>query len=298
VKNAVAQAYCIALISEKNLKMIADSREVMAKMLGDTKQLNENGFVEIQDVEQLQLNLNNLDIRRIDAEQQVALTKDVLKFSMGMPLDQTMQLTDNIDALANDNSLELLNVAFDAGTNIDIQVAKEGMSMRALNVKAEKSKLLPTAAAFYNLQTQAQRDEFNFHDTKMPWFPIQLWGVQLSVPIFSGLSKSKNIEIAKVQLQQTSDMVNYSMQAKQLEYNKASGSYRTAFETFQSSKASLDLSDRILTKTRIKYAEGMSTSFEIAQIQSQNIASQGQYIGAMMNLMTARIALLKSLNQL
>lgn len=298
IKNAVAQSYCIALISEKNLKMINDTREIMSKLLADTKQLNDNGFVEVQDVEQLQLNLNNLDIRRIDAEQQVALTKDVLKFTMGMALDQTILLTDNIDTMANENSLELLNTAFDAGSNIDIQLAKEGMRMRALNLKAEKSKVLPTAAAFYNLQAQAQRDEFNFHDTSLPWFPIQLWGVQVSVPIFSGLSKSKNIEIAKVQLQQTTDMVNNAMQAKQLEYNKASGTYRTAFETFQSSKASLDLSDRILTKTRIKYTEGISSSFEIANIQSQNIAAQGQYIGAMMNLMNARIALLKSLNQL
>ena len=298
IKNAVAQAYCIALISEKNLQMIVASREVMAKMLSDTKQLNDNGFVEIQDVEQLQLNLNNLDIRRIDAEQQVLLTKDVLKFSMGMPLDQAIVLSENLEEMANANSLELLNTVFDPMSNIDIQVAKEGMHMRALNVKAEKSKLLPTAAAFYNMQTQAQRNEFNFQDTNEPWFPIQLWGLQLSVPIFSGFSKSKNIEIAKVQLQQTTDMVSYSIQAKQLEYNKASGSYRTAFETFQSSKASLDLSERILTKTRIKYNEGMSSSFEIANIQSQNIAAQGQYIVAMMNLMNARIALLKSLNQL
>lgn len=298
IKNAVAQAYCIALISEKNLKMMNESREILAKMLADSKQLNENGFVEIQDVEQLQLNLNNMDIRRMDAEQQVALTKDVLKFTMGMPLSESIELTEDIEAMANENSLELLNSSFDAGSSIDIQVAKDGMRMRALNLKAEKSKLLPTAAAFYNLQAQAQRDEFNFQDTSLPWFPIQLWGVQLSVPIFSGLSKSKNIEIAKVQLQQTTDMVNYSMQAKQLEYNKASGTFRTAFETYQSSKASMELSDRILTKTRIKYNEGMSSSFEIAQIQSQNLAAQGQYIGAMMNLMNARIALLKSLNQL
>jgi len=266
--------------------------------LADTKQLNTNGFVEVQDVEQLQLNLNNLDIRRMEAEQQVALTKDVLMFSMGMPLGQIIQLTDDIDTMANENSLELLNASFDAGSSVDIQVAKEGLHMRALNLKAEKSKLLPTAAAFYNLQAQAQRDKFNFQDTSLPWFPIQLWGVQVSVPIFSGLAKSKNIEIAKVQLQQTTELVNNAMQGKQLEYNKASGAYRTAFETYQSSKASMDLSERILTKTRIKYNEGMSSSFEIANIQSQNIAAQGQYIGAMMNLMNARIALLKSLNQL
>jgi hypothetical protein len=42
----------------------------------------------------------------------------------------------------------------------------------------------------------------------------------------------------------------------------------------------------------------MATSFEITQLQRQAIESQGQYIGAMFQVLNARIAMLKILNKI
>lgn len=298
IRNSVAQMYYVALVARKNEALLKESREVLSKMLGETEQLHQQGFVELQDVEQLQLALNDLDVKVSNAGQQTSITLDVLKFSMGMPLQTELRLKEDIDALVADNSLELVNSAFAVENNIDYLLVQDAKKMQELNLKAEKSKLLPSAAAFYNLQAQAQRDEFNFFDTSLPWFPIQLWGIQISVPIFSGMSKSKNIEIAKVSLQQSTDLVNMTRESKLLEYNNAKSAYRNAFETHQSAKASMQLSNNILEKTRIKYKEGLSSSFDISQAQTQAIQAQGQYIGSMIELLNAKTALLKILNQL
>ncbi len=298
IKNNVSQTYYVALISQKNASLLKESREIISKSLGDTQQLLVNGFVEEQDVEQLQLSLTDLDIKISNADQQVGLTMDMLKFSMGMPLETQVVLKEDAEAMVAENSLELLNSAAILESNIDVLVVQDAMKMQELNLKAERSKLLPTASAFYNLQAQAQRQKFDFFDTSKPWFPIQLWGVQISVPIFSGMSNSKKIEIAKVQLQKSQDVVNLTRQSKQLEYNSARSAYRYAFENYNSSKSSMELSNRILDKTRIKYKEGMASSFEVAQLQGQALTAQGQYIGAMINLLNAKTAMLKILNQL
>jgi|JI6StandDraft_1071083.scaffolds.fasta_scaffold15685_3 outer membrane protein len=298
IKNNVAQTYYVALISQRNSALLKQSREVLSKSLEDTRQLLINGFVEEQDVEQLQLTLADLEIKISNADQQVGLTMDMLKFTMGMPIETQVVLKEDADALVSENSLEFLNTAAVLDNNIDVLVVQDALKMQELNLKAERSKLLPSAAAFYNLQAQAQRQEFNFFDTSKQWFPIQLWGLQISVPIFSGMSNAKNIQIAKVQLQQSQDLVNFTKQSKQLEYNNARSAYRFAFENYNNAKSSMELSNRILDKTRIKYKEGVSSSFEVAQIQGQALTAQGQYIGAMINLLNAKTAMQKILNQL
>jgi len=298
VREMVATAYQMAQLSHENVRLLLESKTVTEKLIQDTRLMNANGFVESQDVEQLELALNNIQIKINEAEQQVDVAHDVLKFSMGMPLETELVLLDPIQTMLDETSLELLSVPLEMEANIDVTLVREGLELRNLAVKAEKSKFLPTAALFYNLQTQAQRDQFDFWDTKQPWFPIQLWGVQVSAPIFSGFSKQKNLEIARVQVRQTTDLLNYTREAKKLEYSKSAQTFKTAYETMQSSKSSLDLSNRILEKTRIKYNEGMATSFEITQLQRQAIESQGQYIGAMFQLLNARIAMLKILNKI
>jgi len=92
--------------------------------------------------------------------------------------------------------------------------------------------------------------------------------------------------------------LNYTREAKKLEYAKSAQEFKTAYETMQASKSSLELSNRILEKTRIKYNEGISTSFEITQLQRQAIEAQGQYVRAMFQVLNARIAMLKILNKI
>ncbi|MEY3398785.1 MAG: hypothetical protein RL220_1379, partial [Bacteroidota bacterium] len=206
LKSDVANAYHLALIAGENLKVLQSSREILAKTLSDTRALFENGFLEEQDVDQLQLTLNDLDSRIAYAEQQVKVTHDLLKFTIGMPLATDLKLSDTRESMVAQASEELLSAPFSADSHIDYQVTLGALGMQEINLKNERAKKLPTLAAFYNLQTNAQRPEFNFMDSSKPWFPIQLWGVQLNVPIFSGLSRNKSIGKAKVEIQRMQDL--------------------------------------------------------------------------------------------
>jgi len=298
IKSSIAQAYHIAIISKRNAELLEESRGLMATALSETQALNEGGYVEIQDVEQLQLSLNDLDVRIANAKNQASVTLDILKFGMNMPLETELLLKDDAETLITDNSLDLINSPLNVEGNIDVKVVERTQALQVLNLKAEKSKLLPTLNAFYNLQSQAQRNEFNFFDTSLPWYPTQLYGATLSVPIFSGLSKSKNISIAKVEVQRATDLLDMTKRSKQLEYNSARAEYQYALDAYNSAKSSMGLSERILEKTRIKYKEGLSSSFEVTQLQTQFLTTQGQYVGAILNLLNAKIKLAKVLNQL
>lgn len=294
----VAQAYQSCLILDETITQLRKTREILGKLAGDTEELQKAGYAELQDVEQLQLNVTNIDTQINYLAQQSKLLRDVLKLNIGIPLTTEIVLIDNMDTLVSQVSQELLNAQFSVDNTLDIQLIQGGLGMRELNVKAKKAALLPSLAGFYNLQTQALRREFNFTDTSQPWFPIQLWGVQLNVPILSGGSKSKEIQMAQLEVRRMTDMLANARTGVELEYRRSRSDFEFSLSNVANTKASIQLAESILNKTNTKFKEGMSSSFDVAQSTNQFITAQSNYIQAIQKLLDARVRLAKSLNQL
>ena len=65
-----------------------------------------NGFVESTDVDQLKILEANIKSSLSVADRQIDLMDRLLKFQMGIPIDQPIVLTDQIDPLVNMMNLE------------------------------------------------------------------------------------------------------------------------------------------------------------------------------------------------
>ncbi|MDZ4823197.1 MAG: TolC family protein [Flavobacteriales bacterium] len=294
LEEAVAQAYHLAVIADRNVELLRESGDVLTNSLKEVSAMFNEGFTEQQDVDQLQLSVNDLNNRIAYSEQQQKMTLDLLKFRIGMPIAEELSLAENADALLAIAINEQGALPFIIENNIDLKVQTGALAMQHLNLKNQKTKLLPSLGAFYNLQSQALRNDFDFLDTGKPWFPIQLWGVQLNVPIFSGMSKQKSIDRARVEVQRMTDMVSLLRESLQLEYNSAKTEYDYALINYNSSKSSLELAEKILTTTNIKFKEGLNSSFEVSQHQSQVLAAQGSFIDSMLKLLNAKTRMMKA----
>ena len=295
IRAKTAEAYSTALTTQANLTVLRDMLTTMQKLLNDTEAMQREGFSEQQDVDQLMLSVNELMIQIGYTEQYVSITKDLLKFTIGMPLITEIELTDTWESLTANAGEEALS--FNPSTTIDVQLAENGLLMQQLNVKSKKAALMPNLAAFYNVQTQGLRDEFDYFDTSLPWFPIQLWGIQLNVPILSGGSKSKTIKKTEVEVKRMTDMVSMTKEAVQLEYNTATTEMSFSKKRMTQAKANLELAKSILKTEETKYREGLSNSFNITQRNQQLINAQSTYINAAIAFMNAQTKLNKVLNK-
>jgi len=298
IRREVAEVYHLCLIAGKNVLLLDEGREVLQGMLTQTTALHREGFVEEQDVDQLQLSLNDWDNRMANGQAQQKLSLDLLKFTIGMPLSTNVTLGSTSEELMDADHTSLLNRSFNPESTIEFQLAQSGLGMQQLNLKNKRAANLPNLGAFYNLQTQALRREVNFADTKLPWFPIQLWGLQLNVPIFSGGSRHKTVQQARVEVQRMTETVNYTRQAAQLEFNSSRTTYLNALSVYLSSQDSYHLAQRILNKTSIKFSEGVVSSLDVSQATNQTLQAQGSYIQAMLELMNAKTRYLKAINSL
>lgn len=295
IRAKTAEAYSMAITTQANLSILRDMLTHMQRLLNDTEAMQREGFSEQQDVDQIMLSVNELMIQIDYTEQYVKITKDLLKFTIGMPLSTEVELSDTWESLTETAGDDVLS--FNANSTIDVQLAENGLLMQQLNVKSKKAALMPNLAAFYNLQTQGLRDEFDYFDTSLPWFPIQLWGIQLNVPILSGGSKSKTIKKTEVEVKRMTDMVSMTKEAVQLEYNTATTELAFSKKRMTQAKSNLELAKSILEKEEIKYREGLSNSFNITQRNQQVINAQSAYTNAAIAYMNAQTKLNKVLNK-
>ncbi|MCB0760838.1 MAG: TolC family protein [Flavobacteriales bacterium] len=297
VKAAVAEAYHMVLIARENVSILEESRGVLETTRKETAAMVQQGFLEQQDLDQIDLSLSDLANRINHAQQQQTIAMDLLKFQMGMPMNNSLEVTDTVDGLMAEGAEALLQTAYSFQSSIDYRVLDTQIRLMDLNVKNEKAKSLPSIGGFYNYQRNAQRDEFNFFDSDGKWYPIQLWGVQLKMPIFTSLRGVHRVAKAKVEAERARMNMEQAQQGANLEYLNAKNDYSLALATLDNRQQSLSLADRIYKTTQTKYAQGVSSSFELAQAHSQLISAQGNYISSMLEVLNAKTRLGKSLNQ-
>jgi outer membrane protein TolC len=216
---------------------------------------------------------------------------------MGMPIQTEIELEDNSESLATSANDALLSSPLSVEGNLDVQLANQALGMQTLNLKNKKAAALPNLAAFYNLQTQALRQEFNFADTKRQWYPIQLWGIQMNIPLLSGGMRYKSIQYANLEVEKSKSITTLAREGAILAFNSAKTNYMSALATTKNNKASLELAEKIFTKTNEKYKEGLVSSFELTQANNQVLQAQGNYIQSLLQLLNTKDELQKALNQ-
>ncbi|MEN8867788.1 MAG: TolC family protein, partial [Flavobacteriales bacterium] len=135
-------------------------------------------------------------------------------------------------------------------------------------------------------------------ESGQPWFPTTIWGLNLSVPIFSSGSRSSKVSQAKIQLKQTENSLSQLEKGLSIQTLSAKTNYDNAFDTYTTSKEAVAISKKIYNNYQIKFKEGLITSLDLSQIQTQYLSTQTQYIQAMYNLVSAKIELDKITNKL
>jgi len=168
---------------------------------------------------------------------------------------------------------------------------------RFYELKLAKSRALPTLNAFINYGGLSFSDSFSFFDGGQDWFGFSNFGVDLSIPIFSSLKRSASTQRAKIALEQAKTQLTEAEEQIRLQLENAKSNYTLAIEEYGTSKDNLALAERIENKNQIKYAEGIATSFELRQAQTQLYSSQQEYLQSMADVINRKTELETILNQ-
>jgi outer membrane protein TolC len=297
VREAVINAYGNVLLSEESILILEKNKKTLEKNLYDTNQIYLNGLTEEENVEQLKITLSKINSQLSKTKKLKDIAYKMLNITLGIDINSKIILTDTLDKLSQENNnLKLLSNQLNVENHIDYKIAKNTEKSNELLVKLEQSKALPSLNSFVNFGYAGNGNQFDFLKKQQKWFDSSLLGVNLKIPIFSSLERSSRTQQAKIVLDKSKTNLYETSQKIKLQVEKAKTNYNYSLEELTTSKENLALAERIEHKQEVKFFEGISTSFDLSNAQTQLYTMQQNYLQAMLNVISNKAALDTALN--
>jgi outer membrane protein len=284
-KETVASSYFMVLVLEESSRVLKESLKTIGKTYNDIQKMNEQGFNEDTDVDQIKISKSNLErlIASIEAQRDISLK--LLKFQLGVDFGRQVDLTDSIPGLINTGKAQYLTSPdYNVSKSIDYQIMSDQVYVSNLQLKRAQATWLPVISGFYRHHEQTNQPSFNFAVK-------DLVGLTLSFPIFTSGQRTAKISQARFNLDKANISRANAEQGLLLDFESALSSYQTAFNNFITNSESIILSRKIYDKSMVKFQEGVSTSFELSQNQSQYLTSESNYYNSVLTLLNAKAKL-------
>ena len=292
VTKQVVEAYGNVLLAEESVDILEKNKSTLEKNLYETSKLYENGLGEEENVDQLQITLSSIENQLQNALRLQEITLQMLNISLGLDLNAPTQLQENLEDLTVSKiDLELLSYDFNINENVDYKLAENLNEQRYFEWKLAKSRALPTLNAFINYGSSAFSNDFDFLSSDQQWFDSSILGFDLSIPIFSSFKRSASTQRAKIALEKAKTQLTEAEQQIRLQLENAKNNYTLAIANYETAKQNLKLSERIEDKNQIKYKEGLATSFELRQAQTQLYTTQQEFLQSMVEVINKKTEL-------
>jgi outer membrane protein TolC len=292
-KDQVAIAYYMVLIGDVNRMNLEQTVANTTKTLNETKSLYESGFVEVWDVQQLELALSNIQNAAMKAKSQVKASHNLLKFTMGFPLTDTLQLTESLTVIIeNLKSEATIENPKTFEKHIDFQLASQQERLLHLNHRLNKSKRLPTIGAFmsHSQNSFSNNAEFN------TWYPTTLWGISIKAPIFSSFMQNAKEKQSKLEWEKAKNNKWQASESLRMQAENAFDEFAFALKQEEAYENNSALAKLIMEKTMIKKKAGMSTSMDVTQSINQYLEANAKLTQARFELLNAKIKLNQATN--
>lgn len=292
-RESVMTIYYLILISQETMKVIDANLVNLNEILASTQAMYKVGMAEATDVDQMQSTVSTLKNTRSSMERTLEVNYNMLRFLLGVGRGTEIVLTDTLDQIiAGVNVDTMLSEEFDLENNINYQLTEGQVRMSELSLQSAKASVLPTLSASIYYNKMGMGDKLN----DMRWYPNSVFGLQLSVPIFASSQRYAKISRAKINLEKamtTKSMVTDQllMQEKQLRFN-----LQSANDQYKLQKENIELASRVLKSFQNKYNQGMASSLDLTQANTNYLTAQNNYLTALMNLLQTRVAYDKLMN--
>ncbi|MEX2596636.1 MAG: TolC family protein [Salibacteraceae bacterium] len=294
VKNSVSQTYFAVVSMQESLETLKENKLKIDQSAKETKALYEAGFAEQQDADQVRLTQSSMKYQIDVLERQKDHLTNLLKFQMGIPVEQNIKLTSDFDEMIEGLLTSTIDQPLNVERHIDFRTIKQGEELSELNLSAERTKSYPQLAAFFNHSQNGFSKELN-DLWGNEFYPTTIAGLQLKVPIFSSGLRYYQTKQAKLELEKTQSQKDMLTQNLTVEALSAKADYSSALENLTLAEENLALAETIKKTTDAKYKEGLASSLDFAQAESQFLQNMSAYYNAAQELFNAKISLDKAL---
>jgi outer membrane protein TolC len=283
---------------QKQLGFLQESIKRLEKLSSDMNEMFKNGFVEKLDIDKTTVSLNNTSSMESQLKNGIIISYAVLKMNLGLSQSDSLILKDQL----NSEMIKeiLLQEEFNYENRNEVKLLNNAVKLQEYDVRRYKISYGPTVAAFYNYQQTGQRRAGESGSSSVPWFwySTSLVGLNVSLPIFDGFQKKYKIQQTKFNLEKTQNTLDQVKKGIDLEKTVAKNTLVNAVITMDSQEKNMKLAERVYNTVKKKYEQGVGSSFEVLQADTEMQQAQSNYFKALYDAMIAKISYQKALGKL
>jgi outer membrane protein TolC len=271
LKREVAKAYHLALLSEESVEVLKANKGYLADLAEEMKKMNEAGMVSKADADQMMLNYNNVENALRYTEGQANVAKMLLKLQMGYPVQQELLLADKMEDLVVNAAAAstLTTVGFDPTKSVDYLGMANQVEGAKLQVLNKQLAYLPSIGVSYQNNIQYMSSESNIFGDAAVDIPSSLVAGSVSVPLFSSGNGRAQVQEAKIQREQAMIGLQQLEEGLIMQHGALVNEFHQGIANFLAQKENVALAKRIRDQRRKEYDEGLASSMELTQTETQ-----------------------------
>jgi outer membrane protein len=293
----IYKVYYQLVVSKTQMRLIDSNISRAQKLLNDVSLMYQNGFQEKLDVDKSTVQLANLQTQKLTTQSSIDNGYFGLKYLMGMPIKDSLILTDNFTEDDLKNGI-LNDSAYSYDDRNDYQSLLLNKKLNEYNVKRYKYSYYPTASLTGAFQKSAYNNVYNFFSKDGTWYSTSYAGININVPIFSGFSKDANVKKARLQLLQTQNQIDYLKISIDNDVAQSRNKFRASILTIDFQKKNMALAESVYNQTKKKYESGLASNTDVTNAQTDFITAQTNFINALYDAVIAKIDYNKAIGKL
>lgn len=296
IKTNIHKIYYQLVLSKTQLDLLDANITRLEKLKHDAGELYKNGFAEKLDLDKISVQLANLQTEKTKALNSISIGYLGLKTLMGMPVKDTLVLTDKIsdEQVKEDFSND---TAYQYTDRKEFQYLSLGKKLNEFNIKRYQLSYIPTLSLTGLYSKNAQRNKFDIFG-KGDWFSTSYIGLNLSVPIFDGFARSARIKRARIDLKQTENQLDNLKLSIDSEVEQSKINFKSALATMITQKKNMELAEEVYNQTKKKFEVGTGSNTEITAAQTDLVTAQTNYISSLYSAIIAKVDYQKATGKL
>jgi len=280
------------------MNLISQNYGRLDTLLNNTKGMYQGGFAEKIDVNRIQVQFNNIAVQLKNSKELFALSYATLKFQMGMPVEESILLSETIADIEFEN-LDTSLENFDYSDRIEYSVLQTNRELAKLDMKNNKVQYLPKLEAYGSLGANtAGANMGDIFDFDQNWFGNGSFGFRMSIPIFDGLFKHYKVQQNKLKLRQIDQNFDKLENSIGLEVSASRVNYQNAILNLEAQRENMVLAEEVFTVSTIKYEAGVGSNLEVVDADTAYKEAQNNYYNALFDALIAKVDFEKATGKL
>jgi hypothetical protein len=300
VRQQTAQFYHLNVILSENEKVLNENLKLAQSTASQMAAMAKEGLAELENVDQINLVARQLEAGLGNIRQQKTIAAKMLLLTCGLPVEQAVVLTSGLDqliqgAVAGEG---LLQAKFNPEQHVDYRVLAAGRMGQSLLYQNDLVSFLPKVYAGYSLTKQYVSEDANV------WNPngifannvvFQSWNVSAQFPLFTSGRRVFKAQESRLKVEQLDVLLEQTRSAITVQHLQAKAEFENALTTYRLQSDNVALAKRLRDKSRIKFMEGVASSLEYSQAETQYQQTVAAMLASANETLNKRIALEKVL---